>query len=46
MVKQQIAQLNKTLAAFERNDDGDDEVHLEQITTPSDMRDHMEGKLI
>ena len=44
MVKQQITHLQKTLADFERKYDGDDEVHDEQIITPSDMRDQMDGK--
>ena len=46
LVKQQVAQLNKTLAALQRNNDGDDEVYIEQITTQSDIRDQIEGKLM
>lgn len=44
MVKQQITHLQQTLADFERKYDGDDEDHVEQIITSSDMRDQVEGK--
>ena len=44
MVKKQLEQLNKTLAALERSNDGDDNIHVDQITPPSEMIDQMKGK--
>ena len=46
MVKKQLAQLNKTLAALERNNEDDDEnVHVEQITAPIEMMNGVDGKV-
>jgi len=42
MMKQQIIHLQQQVADFERKYDGDDEVHVEQIISPSDMRDQVE----
>ena len=49
MVKKQLAQLNKTLAALERNNDENDDdenLHVDQITTPIEMMNEVEGKII
>ena len=46
MVKKQLAQLNQTLAALERNNEDDDEnIHVDQITTPIEMMNEVEGKI-
>ena len=46
MVKKQLAQLNKTLAALERNNEDDDEsIHVEQITAPIEMMNEVDGKV-
>ena len=49
MVKKQLAQLNKTLAALERNNEGEDDdkdIHVDQITTPIEMMNEVEGKIM
>ena len=47
MVKKQLAQLNQTLAALERNNEDDDEnIHVDQITTPIEMMNEVEGKMM
>ena len=45
MVKKQLEQLNKTLAALERSNEGDDDVHFEQITPPSELIGQIKGKI-
>ena len=48
MVKKQLAQLNKTLAALERNNEDEDDdknIHVDQITTPIEMMNEVEGRI-
>ena len=43
MVKKQLVQLNKTLAALERNNDCDSDIPQGQLTPPNDKIDQLKG---